>query len=174
MSLEKTREHKLHMNMKLKLVINLIAKFEDSLVIFFLSSILIIAILQIILRNVFDSGLIWGDSLLSILVLWLGLSGSIVASRQNKHINIDVFSSYLPEIYKLYIKKAGSVFTALVCLCISYYSFIFIYSEYELNEYAFSQVPVWVTESIIPLAFFAMAIRYILHALITDPESEAP
>jgi TRAP-type C4-dicarboxylate transport system permease small subunit len=173
MSLEKTKEHKLRMNKKFRLAVNLITKFEDGLVILFLFSILSIAILQIILRNVFDSGLIWGDSLLSILVLWLGLSGSIVASRQKKHINIDVFSSYLPETTRLYVKKAGSIFTALVCLCISYYSFIFIYGEYELNEYAFSQIPVWVTESIIPFAFCVMAIRYFIDAFISDSGSNA-
>ncbi len=153
----------------IKLILKIIEKSENFLVISFLSSILIIAMIQIVLRNFFDSGLIWGDSLLSILVLWLGLTGSIVASRQNKHINIDVLSHYFPTEYKKLIKTAGSIFAAVICLIISYYSFIFIQGEYELNEMAFSKVPVWLTESIIPVAFFIMGLRYILQSLL--PES---
>jgi len=147
-------------------IIKLINKIEDSLVVLFLVSILSIAVVQIILRNFFDGGLIWGDSLISILVLWLGLSSAIVASRENKNINIDVFSAHVAEKYQPIIKKSGFLFAAIICLIISYYSFVFIHSEYLFNEIAFSNVPVWLTESIIPLAFFIMAIRYFLHLII--------
>lgn len=150
----------------IKRVIFVINKFENSIVIFFLVSIILLAITQIILRNLFDSGLIWGDTLLNILVLWLGLTGSIVACRENKQINIDVLSQYIPEKYKIFIKNIGLLFAASICLCISYYSFIFIKGEFLLGEYAFAQVPVWLTESIIPIAFFIMGIRYFLQSMI--------
>lgn len=152
-------------------VINLISKLEDVLVIFLLFSILVIAVIQIILRNIFDSGIIWGDSLVSILVLWLSLTASIVASRQNKHIKIDVLTQYMPDIYKIYIKKSGQLFASIVCFCISYYSFVFISGEFMLGEYAFAKIPVWLTESIIPLAFFLMGIRYFLQSVVTDTGS---
>ena len=161
----------MYKNKKIDRVLNLISKIEDALVIFFLLSILIIAIIQIILRNVFDSGIIWGDSLLSILVLWLGLTASIVASRQKKHINIDVFTQYLPDIYKVYIKKLGQLFAAIVCFCIGYFSFIFISGEFMLGEYAFASIPVWLTESIIPFAFLVMGVRYSLQSVLSDPGS---
>lgn len=161
----------MYKNKKIERVLNLISKFEDTLVIFFLFSLLIIATTQIILRNVFDSGIIWGDSLLSILVLWLGLAASIVASRQKKHINIDVFTQYLPDIYKVYIKKFGQLFAAIVCLCIGYFSFVFISGEYMLGEYAFEKIPVWLTESIIPFAFLVMGVRYFLQSVLSDSGS---
>lgn len=142
---------------------------EDSFVVVCLSGILFIAILQIILRNLFSSGLIWGDSMLSVLVLWLGLAGSIVASRQDKHINIDVFSQHIADKYKIYIKKSTSLFTAFVCLIISYYSFKFVKMEFYLGEEAFANIPVWITEAIIPFAFFVMGIRYILRAIFDEP-----
>jgi len=156
----------MYKNKNIERVINIINKLENSLVIFFLFSILLLAITQIVLRNVFDSGLIWGDTLLSILVLWLGLVGSIVACRENKQINIDVLSQYIPEKYKIYVKNIGLLFSALICICISYFSFIFIKGEYLLGEYAFAQVPVWLTESIIPIAFLIMGIRYLLQSMI--------
>jgi TRAP-type C4-dicarboxylate transport system permease small subunit len=152
-------------NKKIKRILNLIAHIEDSLVILFLFGILAIALIQIVLRNFFESGLIWGDSSLNILVLWLGLAGSIVATRENKHINIDILSQYLPENYKTHIKKIGLIFSSTVCLIISYYSFSFISSEYTLNEYVFLKIPAWFTESIIPISFFVMGIRYFLQSI---------
>ena len=161
----------MYKNKKIGRIVNLINKFEDALVIFFLFSILVIAVIQIILRNIFDSGIIWGDSLVNILVLWLGLTASIVASRQNKHINIDVLTQYMPDLYKIYVKKLGLLFASIVCFCISYYSLVFISGEFLLGEYAFSNIPVWLTESIIPLAFLVMGIRYLLQSLVSETGS---
>ena len=146
-------------------LINSIHRIENNLVILLLASILIFAITQVILRNFFDSGIVWGESLLRILVLWLGLAGAIVASRQGKQLNIDVLSQYIPDRYKSYIKQLNFLFTALVCLTISYYSFEFTYLEYTEGSYAFEQVPAWLSISIIPIAFAMMSIKYILQII---------
>ncbi len=159
----------MHKNTYISKLLKIIQVIEDSLVVVCLSGILFIAVLQIILRNLFNSGLIWGDSMLSLLVLWLGLAGSIVASRQDKHINIDVLSQYVADKYKVYIKKFTSLFAACICLIISYYSFEFVKMEFYLGEEAFANIPVWFTESIIPFAFFVMSIRYILKAISNEP-----
>jgi len=156
---------------KIQKIINAI---EDGFVVLCLSAILIIAIIQIILRNFFNSGLIWGDSLLSVLVLWLGLAGSIVASRQGKHINIDVLSQYASDRYKRYIKKIASLFAATICMIVSYYSFLFVSMEYDVGELAFASVPAWLVESIIPVAFFIMGIRYFLEFVYYDPAHYSP
>ena len=146
-------------------LINSIHRIENNLVILLLASILIFAITQVILRNFFDSGIVWGESLLRILVLWLGLAGAIVASRQGKQLNIDVLSQYIPDRYKSYVKQLNFLFTALVCLTISYYSFEFTYLEYTEGSYAFEQVPAWLSISIIPIAFAMMSIKYILQII---------
>lgn len=112
--------------------------------------------------------------MLSVLVLWLGLAGSIVASRQDKHINIDVFSQYIADEYKIYIKKLTSLFTAFVCLIISYYSFKFVKMEYYFGEEAFANIPVWITEVIIPFAFFVMGTRYMLKAFFDESVKYSP
>lgn len=164
----------MYKNIYISKLFKIIQIVEDSLVVICLSSILLVAILQIILRNLFNSGLIWGDSMLSVLVLWLGLAGSIVASRQDKHINIDVLSQYIADEYKIYIKKSTSLFAAFICLVISYYSFEFVKMEFYLSEEAFANIPVWVTESIIPFAFFVMGVRYTLRTVFGEPVKYSP
>jgi TRAP-type C4-dicarboxylate transport system permease small subunit len=57
-----------------------------------------LAFAQIVLRNGFDGGIVWADSLLRIMVLWIALIGAVVASRDQRHINIDLISRFLPPL----------------------------------------------------------------------------
>ncbi|MFK5949615.1 MAG: TRAP transporter small permease [Methylococcales bacterium] len=130
-----------------------------------MSSILVFAVTQIILRNFFDSGFVWGNSLLRILVLWLGLAGAILASRSGKQISIDVLSQFLSDSYKIIVQKLNYLFAAVICMIISYYSLLFVYLEYQDASIAFENIPAWLTESIIPIGFAVMGIKYLVKLL---------
>ncbi|TNF86538.1 MAG: TRAP transporter small permease subunit, partial [Gammaproteobacteria bacterium] len=67
---------------------------EDALLVILLTAMIVLACTQILLRNFFDSGIVWIDPLLRVMVLWIGLVGATVATRHNKHIRIDLLSRY--------------------------------------------------------------------------------
>ncbi|MBD3645863.1 MAG: TRAP transporter small permease subunit, partial [Pseudomonadales bacterium] len=79
----------------LKLSTRIIHRLENSVLIVALVSMLTMALVQIFLRNFMDSGILWAESFLRILVLWVGVLGAMVATREDNHINIDVVSRYL-------------------------------------------------------------------------------
>ena len=58
-----------------------IHRVEDFVLALLLSAMILLASAQIFLRNLFDSSLSWGDPMLRILVLWVGLLGALAASR---------------------------------------------------------------------------------------------
>jgi len=148
-----------------------INKIENFIVSFLLFSILLFSVFQIILRNVFGSGIIWSDSLLRISVLWLGLIGAIIASRHGKQISIDVLSQFLSTRSKATIEKINYMLTAIICLIISYYSAQFVYLEYQDATIAFANIPSWLTEIIIPVSFFVMSIKYLTQLIIKNKVS---
>jgi len=74
-----------------------IDRVEQTLLVTFLGFMILIAFLQIVLRNFFNTGLSGGDPLLRNLVLWIGFIGATLATREGKHINIDVVSRWLPS-----------------------------------------------------------------------------
>lgn len=150
---------------------NYIKTLEEVIVTTLLSSILILAIIQIILRNIFNDGLLWGESLLRVLVLWLGMAGAILATHQGKQINIDVLSQFLTTRYRCYFRKLSHLFVSIVCMIISYYSFIFVVYEYELGSYALKNIPAWLAESVIPVSFFIMGIRYLINIFTPEDQS---
>ncbi|HHJ35887.1 MAG TPA: TRAP transporter small permease [Gammaproteobacteria bacterium] len=133
---------------------------EDSLLVVILSSMILLAIYQIISRNLFSEGIVWIDPLLRTLVLWVGLSGAVVATRTDKHIKIDVFLKYLPDKLLPYIRRGVYLFTILICLLISWHATRFVISEYEYGTVAFSGIPAWLTAIIIPVSFCLIAARY--------------
>ncbi|MFC1747430.1 TRAP transporter small permease [Pseudomonadota bacterium] len=135
--------------------------FEDSLLAILLGSMVMLATSQIFLRNFWNSGVDWIDPTLRVLVLWIGLVGAMVASRELNHINIDVVSRLLPKTGKRIVTTITNLFSAIICAIVSYHAGRFVMMEYEDNIMAFDQVPAWVCEIIMPIGFGVMALRFL-------------
>ena len=101
------------------------------------------------------------------LVLWTALIGAMVATRQGKHINIDIITRFVSDKGRLMVGAAANLFTAVVCIVTMYYSVIFVALEYEDGSPAFANVPNWLCEAVIPFAFLIMGGRYLI-AFITN------
>ena len=139
---------------------------EDGLLVMLLSSMILLAGTQIFLRNFFDSGFVWIDPLLRILVLWLGLIGATVASRHNKHIRIDLLTRYFKRNTNRLVQALVGQISAWACLVVAWYGFDWIRLDYEDGTTSFAGLPAWVVEIIVPLAFALIGLRYAFHSLI--------
>ena len=145
---------------------NVLLATETFLLLFFLLAAILLASSQILLRNFFDTGIFWADSALRVLVLWIGMLGAMFASRNKKHIRIDILSHHLPQKFQSTVGRVTEFFTALACGIVAYYSIDFIKYEYEDGLIAFANVPVWLCETIIPIAFIVMALRYLINSIL--------
>ena len=139
----------------------LLLRIEDRVLVALLLIIIGMAVMQIILRNLFGSGIIWGDILVRILVLWIAMTGAMIASRRGDHINIDLLTRILPPKVRRLITGVVAMLTAGVCAVTAYYSFSFVSGEYTYGGRAFATMPVWVCAAIIPLGFTIIGMRYL-------------
>lgn len=135
---------------------------ETGVLVTLLLAMILIAVTQIFLRNVMDTGIIWAEPLVRVLVLWTALLGAMMATRSKQHIKIDVFTHLIPEKYQHIAELVTQIFAAIICAIVAYYSVLFVITEYQDGGMAFAQVPNWVCESIIPIAFIVIAWRYLL------------
>lgn len=138
---------------------------EDFLLAAILFSMLMLAITDIAMRLITGGSLIWIPPVLQILVLWLGLLGALLASRSQEHVAIDVISRFVGPLGKKICGISGSLFAALVCSVVAYYSIEFIQTSIEYDDIAFAQVPAWPLQVIIPFTFSLMAVRFYMHTL---------
>jgi TRAP-type C4-dicarboxylate transport system permease small subunit len=141
------------------------AVFEDALLIALLSAMILVAGTQIVLRNLFDSAILWADPLLRVAVLWVGMIGAMVATRSDKQIAIDALSRFLPQHWRFRFRVATDLFTAAVSAVVAWSAFRLMMGDREAGGMAISFVPVWVCESILPVAFAVIALRYLLFAV---------
>ncbi len=142
----------------------ILAHVEDGLLVSLLLLMLVTAVAPILLRKVIALPN-WTALLLNMSVLWVGLVGAMVATRNNAHIQIDVVTRFLPKRAKAGAGAFVELFAAIVCGVVAWSAAYFVLSEYEAATIAFAKVPVYVSAAIIPVAFGIMGIRYLLWSL---------
>ncbi len=67
-------------------------RLEEILLVSLVVLMVSLGFLQILFRNLISVGIVWIDSLVRHLVLWIALLGASIATRENRHITIDVIS----------------------------------------------------------------------------------
>jgi len=137
-----------------------IERVEQTLIVTFLGFMILIAFLQIVLRNFFSTGLDWGDQLLRNLVLWIGFIGATLATKEGKHINIDVVSRWLPSLGKNVVTFIIHLFSFFICCLLTYATLKFIKNEVQMENMTFLNIPAWVPEMILPITFSLMTFRF--------------
>jgi TRAP-type C4-dicarboxylate transport system permease small subunit len=133
----------------------------EYLVLVFLFTIMVgLAFLQIVLRIFFATGILWGDPLLRHMLLWVALLGATMATKEGKHINIDVISKLFPDRGKTAIQALTDLFSAVICVFLIQSSLKFIRDEFQAGTLAFLKVPTWTVTLIFPVAFGLIALRF--------------
>jgi len=142
--------------------LRIVNKSEDWFLIAMLATMVILAVAQIVYRNIFDEGVSWIDPLLRVLVLWTAMSGAVIATRNDNHIRIDFFTRYFSDSFCALMQRLVYAFCFFICSLIAWHAVRFVLMDYEVGTIAFSGVPAWVTELIIPVGFILIAIRYLI------------
>ena len=138
---------------------------EDTLLVATLMGMLVMAVGQIVLRNLFDTGFVWSDELLRLMLLWLAITGAVAASRENKHIKIDVLSRFLPLRLQAVGEILIALFAAAVCGVITWHALRFVADSRQFGDLLLTNTPAWYFQSILPLGFALITYRYSLLAL---------
>jgi len=138
-------------------------RLEEVVLSLLLGALIVLSSLQILLRSVFDSGITWADPMLRVLVLWVGLMGAVTASREGRQITVDVIARLLSGRPRAAVAVVTNLFTVAVAGVLAYHGARFVASEHEFASVAFSGIPAWALESVIPFAFGAIALRYLSH-----------
>lgn len=132
---------------------------EQVTIVLMMIVLVLFALYQIILRNFFSTGLIWGDSFLRHLVLWIGFLGACRATAEGKHIQIDLVAIFPAGRIRSWLALFQSIFLTTVCAALLYASWLFLMNERSAGDYAFLKIRYWWLEIIFPLSFMVMTVR---------------
>ncbi|NOX37658.1 MAG: TRAP transporter small permease [Calditrichaeota bacterium] len=138
---------------------------ENSLIVLILGTMVLLAFLQVVLRNFFSTGILWGDIFLRHLVLWVGFIGASLATREKKHINIDVLTRILPKRFVPLVQIVVDSITVIVAYVLMKAAWRMVVFEKEGGSELFAGLPVWIFQLIIPIGFGLIGFRFLLHIL---------
>ena len=140
-----------------------LGRVEKLLVVVMLSVMILMAFLQIVLRNAFSTGISWADPLVRYLVLWVGFIGASLATKEEKHITIEVFSRWFSGNSALYLKMLSQLVSAVICGLLTFAGWTFVQNEARMGGAALLKIPSWIPEMIIPITFALMTLRFIIN-----------
>jgi TRAP-type C4-dicarboxylate transport system permease small subunit len=137
-----------------------IASLEQVLLAGSLSLMVIVAFLQIVLRNFFDTGLSWGDELVRYCVIWVGFIGAALATREGKQIRMDVVSRWLPTRHQGTLQAFIHLVSSLISATLTFAAIKFVRVEAQMGAETFFGPATWIIQLVIPVTFGTMTIRY--------------
>jgi C4-dicarboxylate transporter DctQ subunit len=149
-----------------KLISDKIAGCERFLLSSLLAAMIILVLTQIILRNVFHSGIGGGVEIVRHLVLWIAFVGAGLATREGRHVKIDMASRILSTRGRKIADIISTLFSVVVCTILFVASCKFVYMDYTSAGVAsFLNVPLWIMEAIIPVGYLIVTIRFSAQAI---------
>ena len=145
---------------------------ESALLVGLLSAMIGVAAYQVLARNLFDAGLVWGDPMVRVALLWVTLVGGMAASASDRHIRIDLVARFASPAVNRHLGRLTSAFTAAVCFALAWFSVTLVLWDYRDGTPGFGVVPAWVCELILPVGAGVMGLRHLLRAATVAPSGE--
>ncbi len=151
----------------LKQIDKFLEKIEGQLIVLILSLMILLSFGQMLLRNFFDMGIIWGDTLLRQWVLWLGFLGASLAVKHDKHISVEVLTSFSSLYWKRIIKAFTRFSAGIISGFLAWAALSFMLFEKDSESVLFLDIPVWIFQTVLPYSFMVIAIRFIISGFET-------
>ncbi len=140
-------------------------RLEEILLVSLVILMLSLGFLQILFRNLISIGIVWIDPLVRHLVLWVALLGASLATRENRHIAIDLLSGRLSPARYSRIQGAVQLFSALVCLLLVHPAIRFVQNDYVAGTTLAFGIPLWFSQMIMPAMMLVMGVRFLHQGL---------
>jgi len=144
---------------------------ENVLLVTLLGGMMLVAVGQVIAREIFETGFFWAGELVRLMVLWLAMVGSIAACRENRHIRIDALSHLLSDRAVGIVRMLVDTFAAVVCGVIAWNAWRYLQLEIEFEDTVLTDTPAWVAHSVVPVAFALLSYRFLVSVLQTAVEN---
>ncbi|MFQ6005287.1 MAG: TRAP transporter small permease [Woeseia sp.] len=138
---------------------------ENTVLVLLLTAMIALAVGQIALRELFNTGIIWADELVKLMVLWIAMLGALAASRDDRHLRIDLLSHTLSERTLALTRLVVEIFAAVICGIVAWHSFRWLQLEFEYEDSVLVDFPAWLAHAILPFAFMLMTYRFTLSSI---------
>jgi len=148
----------------------ILARIEAGIAVLAFATMVLLSVLQVLARNLFDTGLPGVDLLLRYLVLVVTFLGAVLAVRERRHIRLDAAAGLIPAGWR---RPLGILFDGLSALVCALLAWAAVRYWMEAWRYAAAGRQ-WLTalSLILPVSLALLALHFLLRAAITARHPE--
>ena len=140
----------------------LFERVEEGMLAFLLALMTLLTFIQVVLRHLFNTGLLWSLEATTYSFAALVVIGMSYGIRTKSHIAVDMLTKKLPKK----IRNAVTLFAVVICLI---YTGLMFFGAYDLVSRLFDlgnlardiAVPKWLLTLTLPIGFLLLAFRFI-------------
>lgn len=137
---------------------------ENLIVVAALAAMTLLPVVEVALRQFFQTGVPASATMVQHLVLAVGMLGGALAARENRLLALSVATHWLKDGWLTAARVFSNGFAAAISALLTVASWQFVMSQRSLGqEFAFG-IPRWVVQSLIVVGFALVTLRLVWHA----------
>jgi C4-dicarboxylate transporter DctQ subunit len=126
-------------------------------------TVLVIGVLQVGLRYIFNSGIPWSEGVFITLTIWAMLLAGSRAVRDGLHVRVDVGIRLLPAPLRRAAELIALLAPLILCGFFFYAGFLYTHFVYSLGIVSpEARLPDWVIYGCVPVTMAAFVLRYLI------------
>jgi TRAP-type C4-dicarboxylate transport system permease small subunit len=138
-----------------------------------------LAVVQVLLREIVHTNILWGDMAARHLVIWVGFFGAFLASRNGRHFHIGFLPRFLGPKSRPWFNVISDLFAAVICAFLVAAGWTFVTVGLDPRAVLFLGIRQTAAALIVPAGFLLMALQFALRtiqslvkAIHREPEKE--
>ncbi len=145
-----------------------LARLEGWAVTVLVAAMVVVALVQVVARNLGSTSIPGADTLLRHAVLWVGFLGAALAAQEGRHIHVDVATRLLPPAVHAVVERLFHLVSASICLFLANAAYRFLLLDYEGGSRLALGIPAWAVEVVLPVAFLLIAFHFVVKAVVGE------
>lgn len=153
----------------------ILQNFEDIVASIFISITTVLVIINIILRYIFNSGLVWSEEVATGCFVWSVFIGAVAVFKHRGHVGVDLIVKRLPRAMQWSIRLLTDVILVVLNGYMAYLSVLYIQTSYTKMTPVLGVSSAYISSSML-IAFVLMtaySVKFVVEDLFGKKEVEA-
>lgn len=151
----------------------ILGKIEDGTAASILAAVLFIVMYEIALRTLFGMSNLWTDELSRVLLIFMTYVAAVGLTRDGANVRIELFVDALPMPARHALERVVDVLSLVFSVAATWLGYKYVQESAIFGiSFAHSNLPfpIWVAQSIVPIAFGLMSLRLALRLVGIRPK----
>lgn len=139
---------------------SVLSKLENVLAAGSLAAAAALAILQVLIRTLFDQVLFWSEEAIIYLVISATFFGAVIALRHNEHVSVDILSTLLKKRGRRVLGYVAGLLALFYFGVIGWFAWVLMFEpSSRLTNTPALDLPLWVVMLPVPIGFTLLFLR---------------